>query len=235
LEERARERVRLARDLHDTLLQGVQGLVLRFHFATEQLPLEEPARAMLSDALDRADQVIQEGREKVIELRSEVAPAAELEKHLKRTAEALQVDGPARISVVVSGEPRPLFMTAQDELYSIGREALTNAARHSQGTQVLLELSYAAQYVSLCCTDNGCGVSEEELGATQKRGHWGLIGMHERARSLGCKLEFASVVGKGTKIAIRVPAKKAYADSKPRRLWPGSAHAAAAEWKPDNI
>jgi signal transduction histidine kinase/ligand-binding sensor domain-containing protein len=235
LEERARERVRIARDLHDTLLQGVQGLVLRFHFATEQLPADEPARAILSDALDRADQVIQEGREKVIELRSETAPAAELEKHLKKAAEALQADGPARIHVVIHGEPRPLFIAAQDELYSIGREALTNAVRHSQGTQVLLELTYGAQYLSLRCTDNGCGVSKEVLEATQKRGHWGLIGMEERARSLGCKLEFASVVGKGTEIAIRVPAKKAYADNKPRKLWQGSANAAPAELKPDNI
>jgi ligand-binding sensor domain-containing protein/anti-sigma regulatory factor (Ser/Thr protein kinase) len=217
-EERARERVRIARDLHDTLLQGIQGLVLRFHFATEQLPANEPVRAMLSAALDRADQVIQEGREKVTELRAEIASPAELEKHLKLTADALQAESSCRITVIVNGEPRPLHIAVQDELYSVGREALTNAVRHSQGTQVLLELAYGAQQLSLRCSDNGSGVSRGYLEATQNQGHWGIIGMQERARSLGCKLEFASAVDGGTEVAIRVPAKTAYASSKPRKL-----------------
>ena len=88
-EERARERVRIARDLHDTLLQGIQGLILRFHFATEQLPKNEPVRAMLSAALDRADQVIREGREKVLELRSEIATSAELETSSAQDSRAI--------------------------------------------------------------------------------------------------------------------------------------------------
>src|SRR5262249_52460192 len=71
MEERAQERLRIARELHDTLLQSVRGLMLRFHFATERLPAEEPARAILRDALDRADLVMSEGREKVKELRAE--------------------------------------------------------------------------------------------------------------------------------------------------------------------
>ncbi len=90
LEERAQERIRIARDLHDTLLQGVQGLVLRFHFATERLQEDEPARAMLRDALDQADLVISEGREKVRELRAEAAQPGDLEKNLGRAAESLQ-------------------------------------------------------------------------------------------------------------------------------------------------
>jgi ligand-binding sensor domain-containing protein/anti-sigma regulatory factor (Ser/Thr protein kinase) len=235
LEDRARERVRIARDLHDTLLQGIQGLVLRFHFATERLPQDEPVRAMLSDALERADQLIQEGREKVTELRSEIALPAELEKHLKKTAEALQAESPARLSVIVNGEPRPLHMAVQDELYSVGREALTNAVRHSQGTQVVLELTYDPQYLALRCADNGCGVSADKLNATGQQGHWGIIGMQERARNLGCKLEFTSVAGKGTEVAIRVPAKKAYAGRKPGKLWQSPASAASVELKPDNI
>ncbi len=192
LEERARERVRIARDLHDTLLQGIQGLVLRFHFATEQLARDEPARTMLSAALDQADRVIQEGRDKVTQLRAEVGGPAELEKYLRKTAESLQPGTPSRISVVVNGDPRPLQSAVQDELYSVGREALTNAVRHSKATQILLELTYGAQQLTLRCSDNGCGVTTDYVRSSPKQGHWGIIGMRERARSLGCKLEFLS-------------------------------------------
>ena len=219
LEERARERVRIARDLHDTLLQGIQGLVLRFHYATEQLPEGEPARAMLAAALDRADCVIKEGREKVTELRSEVSAPAELERQLRRVAEGLEADASSRIRIVVSGEPRALQTAVQDELYSIGREALVNAVRHSGAKQLLVELTYGTQQVSLRCSDNGCGMSNESVSGSPMQGHWGIIGMRERAKSLGCKLEFFSSVGIGTDVAIRVPARKAYIYEKNETSW----------------
>ena len=218
-EERARERVRIARDLHDTLLQGIQGLVLRFHFATEQLPRNEPVKAMLSAALDRADQVIREGREKVMELRSECTSSAELEHHLRKTADGLQADGSSRISMVVNGEPRSLQIAVQDELYSIGREAMTNAMRHSKAKQVIVELTYGVQQLTLRCSDNGRGVSADYMRASLKQGHWGIIGMRERARTLGCKLEFVSTLNVGTEVTVRVPARKAYADAGPERDW----------------
>ncbi|AXC10357.1 Adenylate cyclase [Acidisarcina polymorpha] len=210
LEERAHERIRIARDLHDTLLQGVQGLMLRFHFATEQLPAEEPVRAILRDALDRADVVIQEGREKVRELRAEAGSQAELETHLRKAAIALQADGMARITVLVTGEPRILHPAVNDELYSIGREALTNAVRHADATQVILELGFDDSQVRLRCRDNGRGVSPQIVEAGFKEGHWGIIGMRERARSLGCKLEFASTPGAGTEVQVCVSGRRAY-------------------------
>ena len=219
LEERARERVRIARDLHDTLLQGIQGLILRFHYATEQLPEEEPVRAMLSAALDRADDVIKEGREKVTELRAEVSAPGELEKHLRRAAETLETDARPRIRLIVSGEPRALQIAVQDELYAVGREALTNAIRHSDASQVLLELTYSVQQLSLRCSDNGCGVSAEKVKASLHQGHFGIIGMRERARSVGCKLDFVSTVDAGTEVAVRIPARKAYAYCERERQW----------------
>jgi signal transduction histidine kinase/ligand-binding sensor domain-containing protein len=211
LEERAQERVRIARDLHDTLLQGVQGLMLRFHFATEQLPEKEPVRTILRDALDRADTVIQEGREKVRELRSESASSTVLEAHLRKAASALQAEHPLRIDVTVKGEPRALEPVVNDELYFIGREALTNAVRHAQATQVVLELTYDEKQLRLRCSDNGLGVSEDIVRSGFKEGHWGIIGMRERARSLGCKLEFSSKPGLGTEVQVRLTGKKAYA------------------------
>lgn len=171
LEERAQERVRIARDLHDTLLQGVQGLVLRFHFATERLPADEPARATLLDALDRADKVINEGRDKVRELRAEAVSSGDLDKRLSRAVDAMTAHGASPISFHVIGQPRPLRPTVQDELYSIAREALVNAVRHAHAPEVVLELVYEPTRVRLVCRDNGRGVEAEVASTGIKSGH----------------------------------------------------------------
>jgi signal transduction histidine kinase/ligand-binding sensor domain-containing protein len=213
LEARAQERLRIARDLHDTLLQGVQGLILRFHFATERLPAEEPARAMLRDALERADLVISEGREKVKELRAEAVSAGELDKRLSRAVEAMKADSGTQLSFIVKGQPRMLQPSMQDELFSIGREALTNALRHAQATEIVLELAYEAKHLRLMCRDNGRGMDAEVENAGFKTGHWGIPGMRERARSMGCKLELASSNRSGTRIEVCVDAQKVYRDN----------------------
>ncbi|HEY9127556.1 MAG TPA: two-component regulator propeller domain-containing protein [Acidobacteriaceae bacterium] len=211
MEERARERVRIARDLHDTLLQGIQGLVLRFHFAAEHLDEEDPVRAMLTSALDRADQVIKEGREKVTELRSEGAALAELEQHLRKAVNAMHVGSNCNVTIAVHGTPRMLQSAVQDELYWIGREALTNAVAHARATEILIEVDYQQEQISLRCTDNGCGIAGDLAYANKKEGHWGIIGMRERARTLNCRLEIESQPGVGTSIAITIPARRAYA------------------------
>ncbi len=219
LEERAQERIRIARDLHDTLLQGVQGLMLRFHFATERLPAAEPVRAILREALDRADDVIAEGREKVRELRAEAVSPGDLEKYFRRTVETLQADSVARISLAVAGEPVLLRPSVQDELYSIGREALTNAVRHAYATEIVLELAYEQKQLRLCCRDNGVGVASDVLRAGAKQGHWGITGMRERARGLGCKLELSSSPANGTIAQVSVEGRKAYARPEHQANW----------------
>ena len=211
LEARVQERLRIARDLHDTLLQGVQGLILRFHVATEQLPAEEPVRAKLRDALDLADTVIREGREKVSELRTDVAPVTELAANLRRAANSLENDSSPRIEIRVIGQTTPLKPVVNDELYWIGREALTNAVRHAEATQIVVELTYDSRQLRLRCSDNGVGVDPEIVGEKYKAGHWGIIGMRERTRSLGSKLDFSSKPGVGTEIQVCVAARQAYA------------------------
>ena len=213
MEERARERVRIARDLHDTLLQGIQGLVLRFHFAAEQLPPQEPVRQMLRTALDRADEVISEGREKVRELRAESTSERDLKEDLTSAAFALQNETDAQISVAVTGEARPLRAAVRDELYWIGREALTNAIRHARATHITVDLVYGAKSFSLHCRDNGCGIMPDILRDGTTDGHWGMIGMRERALRIGGKLEVASTRGAGTELEVRVPGPAAYTDS----------------------
>jgi signal transduction histidine kinase len=213
MEERARERVRIARDLHDTLLQGIQGLVLRFHFATEQLPPEEPVRQMLRTALDRADEVINEGREKVRELRAESTSERDLKEDLSNAAFALQSESDAQISVAVTGEARPLRAAVRDELYWIGREALTNAVRHARASHIILDLVYEAKSFTLNCRDNGRGIVPEILRDRAADGHWGMIGMRERAARMSGQLEVSSSPGNGTRLEVRIPGPAAYTDS----------------------
>ena len=212
MEERTRERVRIARDLHDTLLQGIQGLVLRFHIATEKLPPDEPVRQMLREALASADQVINEGREKVRDLRAEGVSPRDLKEDLSSAAMALRSQSEAMISVTVRGEPRSLHATVRDELYSIGREALTNAVRHAGATQIELELVYEAKTFTLLCRDNGRGIDPELLRNGPTSGHWGIIGMRERAARLNGKLEITRGPEGGTGLEVRIPAHAAYSD-----------------------
>ena len=220
-EERAHERVRIARDLHDTLLQSIQGLILRFHFATEQLPPEEPARDALRAAVDQADQVVQEGRDKIAGLRSVTSTIAYLARGLTEIANTYNAAGSTRVAVVVKGEVRPLHAFTEDELYFIGREALTNAVRHADATQITLELTFHARYFKLSCRDDGRGLDPEDLDGGPKARHWGLTGMRERAQRLGCDLTVTSSPGSGTQIALLVSRDRAYRREVPEMpRWP---------------
>jgi signal transduction histidine kinase/ligand-binding sensor domain-containing protein len=211
METRARERLSIARDLHDTLLQGVHGLILRFHFATEQIQSDEAAKEMLRAALTCADQVINEGREKVRELRDERASSNDLAEHLEHIVSAPRTEGGPRINLRVEGEPRLLSTLVEDEIGSIARESLNNALRHAGAREIELKLAFEPTQLRFCCSDDGCGISPAILQASRKQGHWGIVGMRERAARIGAKLEFASAQGAGTQVVVSIPAKQAYA------------------------
>lgn len=221
LEERARERIRIARDLHDTLLQGIQGLVLHFHFATERLPQDEPARADLLEALDRADQIIGEGRDKVRALRTDPIAPEHLDKRFQQFVATLGPSPGPSVSVHVHGHPRALRPALQDELFTIGREALSNAMRHARATEISIELFYEPRRFRLLCRDNGRGIDPAVVRDGFRQGHWGIPGMRERARNLGGVLDLASAPGGGTQVEVSLDARKAYLTemSLPARLW----------------
>ena len=96
---------------------------------------------------------------------------------------------------------------------------MTNAVRHSGAAEITVELTYEAQQLQLECRDNGCGVSQEAVRASVRQGHWGIIGMRERAGGLGCTFDFSSTVGEGTVVTVLVPAKKAYARTSSSPWW----------------
>lgn len=206
LEERASERVRIARDLHDTLLQGVQGMTLRFHVAAEQIPEGHPARRMVEDALAVADRVIDEGRMRVRGLRSEGLNESNLTTALAQLGSELNTGRRVRFSVSVEGTASVLPPVIGDELYFIGREAITNAFRHSGAAEIEVEVLFHKKAVGLRCRDNGQGMDAGVL-RQGKDGHWGMLGMRERAEKLGGKLECWSSPGQGTEVNVTIPVR----------------------------
>ena len=211
LEERLAERERIARDLHDTLLQGFQGLILRFQSIANERSTGGRTRQLIEHALDSADQVINEGRDSVHQLRK--AHETELSQALTSVAEGLRRDYPGEFELVVEGQTRTLHPLAREELCRIGEQALINAFQHGQGTRVDLGITYAAASVTLGVRDNGVGIPADIVASGGRQGHFGLTGMRERARQIDGSLTIASRPGAGTEISVVVPARVAYIDN----------------------
>ncbi|QSQ26658.1 hypothetical protein JY651_17750 [Pyxidicoccus parkwayensis] len=210
LEERHRERERIARELHDTLLQGIQGLILRFQSVAEQLPEGTHTRAALDKVLERADGVLVEGRDRVQDLRAAADNAEELSQALARVGEELQVGSAVCFRVEVEGEPTPLDALVRDEVYFIGREALANAFQHAGAKNIEVALTYGGTELCLRVRDDGRGLEPELLQAGGRPGHWGLAGMRERARKIGARLDIHNRGGAGAELELRMPASAAY-------------------------
>jgi signal transduction histidine kinase/ligand-binding sensor domain-containing protein len=209
LSERQAERIRIARELHDTLIQGFQGLLVRFQVVSNAIPKDEKARALMEQALDRADEILIEGRDRVRDLRSNEDTSAPIIEQLRRFAYELETGGSAPIEVKCSGVLRPLNLDAQREMFAIAREALANAARHAGASAIECEIAYSPPRVVLTCRDNGMGIDPMLLRKGGKEGHWGLQGMMERAKHLGASLAIQSGPT-GTVIRLTVKARVAY-------------------------
>lgn len=223
LEERVRERTRIARDLHDTLLQSFQGLLPRFQAAIYKLP-EHPseARQTLESAVDQASQAITEGRDAVQGLRVSTVEKNDLAMAIQSLAEELASadthQSPPAFQVAVQGTPRNLHPILRDEVYRIAAEALRNAFRHAQAHQIEVELRYDEKDFRLRIRDDGRGIHREVLSGDGREGHFGLHGMRERAKLVGGELAIWSEVDSGTEVELSIPASRAY--TKPlRRFW----------------
>jgi signal transduction histidine kinase len=210
LQERLLERERIARELHDTLLQGFQGLVLTFQAAMQRIPKGEPAREQMKEALERADEVLAEGRDRVRDLRDSIGVQGNLPLALKEAAEDLAPLHPAQFALTVQGTPRALHPVAMEEAYRIAREALANAYRHAGARKIEAEVDYCAAQLRVRIRDDGRGIDSEVLAKGGVPGHWGMSGMRERAQKLGARLLMRSGSGSGTDIELDIPAAVAY-------------------------
>jgi signal transduction histidine kinase/ligand-binding sensor domain-containing protein len=219
MKERSSERLRIARDLHDTLLQSIHGLVLRVHFATEELPASEPVRQSLQQALSRADAVILEGRRRVQDLRDEIPDSRDLAAQLARIAEEIEIHKSMAFKIIEDGRRRDLDTDVQRELCMIAREALTNTLRHSKAESAEVLLTYGEASFLMKCVDTGIGVEPGIFAKGNRAGHWGLVGIRERAVSIQSNARIWSSPRAGTEIEIRVPARRAYRYPPSKLVW----------------
>lgn len=212
MEERLEERERIARDLHDTLLQSVQGLILKFHAVSRQIPRESPAYNALEKTLDHADEVLAEGRDRIRNLRVDSGSLTDLPAAFRSVAEETSQGRDAIFKTVVEGHVRDLHPMVLEECYCIGREAIINALSHSEGQHVEAEITYDSRELRLRVRDDGRGIDPTILDEGGRAGHWGLQGMRERAHKIGGELRFWSRLETGTEVELIVPGATAYQD-----------------------
>jgi signal transduction histidine kinase len=221
LDARVGERTRIARELHDTLLQSFHGLLLRFQTVSQLLPERSEAKEKLDSAIEQAAEAITEGRDAVQGLRDSTVQGNDLALAISTLGEELAADStnhrPA-FRVAVEGESRNLHPILRDETYKIAAEALRNAFRHAQAQQIEVEIRYDNEQFRLRVRDDGKGINPAVLSRERSEGHYGLPGMRERATIMGGKLVVWSEVDAGTEVELRVPASKAYATAQ-RRSW----------------
>jgi signal transduction histidine kinase/ligand-binding sensor domain-containing protein len=216
--ERLAERTRIARELHDTLLQSFQGLVLRFQGARNLLPARTgEGLKMLDAALEQAEEAITEGREAIHNMRSSTLVRNDLSEALRAVGNELAAGDTSQFRLVVEGSPRDVHAVVRDEVYLIAREAIHNAFCHAKAKVIEAEITYTASLLRLCVRDDGKGI-DEPIARDARPDHYGLPGMRERAARVGGALNIWSRPGTGTEIELKIPGSKAYGTSGERWL-----------------
>jgi signal transduction histidine kinase/ligand-binding sensor domain-containing protein len=213
LDARVAERTRIARDLHDTLLQSFHGLLLRFQTASNLLP-ERPAesRRVLASAIEQAAEAITQGRDAVQGLRISATEVNDLADSIRALGDELSSETSTEVTlrVEVLGAPRALHPIVRDEVFRIAGEALRNAFHHAAAKQIEVELRYEERQLRLRVRDDGKGIDPQVLRAEGREGHFGLRGMRERAKLAGGKLTVWSGLDAGTELELSIPAPHAY-------------------------
>jgi signal transduction histidine kinase/streptogramin lyase len=220
LEERVSERTRIARELHDTLLQSFQGHLFHLQAVSHLLPSRpQEGKQTLDRAIDQAAHAIMEGLDTVQNLRASVAVSNDLAQALDRLGQGLAANQSDRdasstiFNVEVEGVPRYLHPVVRDEVYRIAGEALRNAFRHAGAQHIEIKIRYDEAQLRLRLRDDGIGIDPQYLGDEGRQGHYGLRGMRERAKLLRGKLTVWSERNSGTEVELIIPAARAYTPS----------------------
>lgn len=213
LHERSAERERIARDLHDTLLQGMQGILLQLELWGRNPTLSAVQRDSASKIEDKMRSMLIEGRDTIGALRQAQDHHADLIAGLLLAGNEAAAQSKTRFSLRLASGPRDLLDDACEEVLAIAREAVLNAFRHAEAEAVWVTIDYASHALIVSICDNGIGVSEWRIDERQKEGHWGVAGMRERAAKLGGQLMVTSSPGEGTVVEINVHRRRAYAST----------------------
>lgn len=212
--EQQAERVRIARDLHDTVLQSMQGMRFLIEAGLSQTNSATPQSVELFEkALKASEHAIEEGREVLSLLRSTAPKASELPMALRDLAAELVAGGHPEINIAVDGNTRQLTDETWNEVYGICREAISNSVRHAQANEINIHLSFGGAF-RFAIEDNGKGINLA-IAEKGRAGHFGILGMRERAENLDAAIKIDTINAngnpQGTLVEITVPAQRAYA------------------------
>jgi signal transduction histidine kinase/ligand-binding sensor domain-containing protein len=209
LEAQVSERERIARDLHDTFFQGIEGFLIHLHVITSRLQFEPEAAERISSAFSEADAVMAQGRRMIFKLRT-LAESGDLPKAIKAFIDRAESSPELKFEVRVFGSPRQLVESACEEILKIVREGIWNAIRHARGDYIEVTIHYSRAVLEICVEDNGVGIDPAVYASGSRPGHWGLPGIRERAQKLEAHLEIDKSALGGAKVCLRVPSKKVY-------------------------
>jgi signal transduction histidine kinase len=215
---RQTERERIARELHDTLIQSTQGLIYLFQGLAERISPDDRTRAQLESALVRANEVAAEGRDRIEDLRETIKISTDLPRALAALGDEAFGQEDIRFRTIVTGAAREIGPGVIDAISWIGREALANARRHSHASSIEIEIAHEDESLVVSIRDDGVGLSEETVIADVP-GHWGIRGMRERAASIDAHIEFRPRDGGGTEVRLTTPGTVAYGDMTGRFRW----------------
>lgn len=203
------ERNRIARELHDNLEQGLAGITMQLDLAVDcfqQAP--NVAREALETARNMSRHSMVDARRSVWDLRCDLLEQGDLVSALRQTVQPVSRDG-VKVDVSVTGDPVRLPTTVEMNLLRIGQEAVANAVKHGRPRVVNARLQFDEHKVRLSVTDDGRGFHPQDGPPS---GHFGLLDMQERARSMGCILQVESEPERGTTVAVEIPMKERVAD-----------------------
>jgi signal transduction histidine kinase/ligand-binding sensor domain-containing protein len=218
LNDRLEERERIARDLHDTLLQGIFSASIHFNVANNHLPADSQAKPSVQRGVDLLAQVSKEGRNSLLALRTAASSQSDLEEALSRLRAEFALPANVDFRVVTTGEARALRPLMRDEVYLIAREAVINAFRHSNASAIQVKVDYVSRNLRVSVRDNGRGI-DEELLKSGREGHWGLANMRERAERIGGRLRVSSRANAGTVVRLWIPGKLAFEAAATNAFW----------------
>ena len=213
------ERDRIARELHDTLIQSTQGLIFIFQGLAEKIASDPPLLNRLQNALVRANEVAAEGRDMIEDLRLPVPVPVDLPGAFSAIGSEVGVGRSAQFRTIVTGTANPVQPGIGDVICRIGREAVINAFRHARAEAIEVEILHGDTELIVSIRDDGVGLPAAAMESINIPGHWGIQGMRERATRLGARLELINRASGGAEVRLSIPALVAYEGRARRPGW----------------